>query len=138
MSAFCLLLLVAVSPMQPVDGFVHALTHADTEELTALFTDDATVFMPMPSMPKRLEGKAAIREAFRGMLEPMRKPDKQPPYFRLEPLDVETRVYGDVAVITFHLTSPAAFSRRTFVLTRKDGKWLIAHLHASNVTVDRH
>lgn len=129
-----LLFLAASSPIETVNAFVNALMNADDDAVMSTFADDATVFMPMPAIPRRLEGKAAICEAFAGMLAAVRSPSKQPPYFRLQPLDVQTQMFGDTAVVTMHLESPAAFSRRTFVLARREGRWLITHLHASNIT----
>jgi len=44
---------------------------------------------------------------------------------------------GDVAIVTAHLVRPATSpgtSRRTFVLRKIGDRWLIVHLHASNVS----
>jgi ketosteroid isomerase-like protein len=125
-------------PMQPVSGFVHALENADIDALLAVFADDATVFMPMPAIPRRLEGKPAIRDAFAVAFKDLLASEKKPPYFHLEPRDVQTKTFGDVALVTFHLgsaTRQSSFSRRTFLLAKQDGRWRIVHLHASNVTI---
>jgi len=43
---------------------------------------------------------------------------------------------GDVAIVTAHLVRPSTApgtSRRTFVLRKTGDRWLIVHLHASNL-----
>ena len=129
--------------MQPVHAFVSAMMNADTAALVAIFDDDATVFMPFDSVPRRLEGKEEIRAVFGRFFEQMRKSQSGPPYMRLQPLDAKTQIYPDFAVITFHLgtvpgsdaTSPSMFSRRTLIVHRVNGAWRVAHLHASNMQV---
>jgi uncharacterized protein (TIGR02246 family) len=131
----------AETVMQPVDAFVAAMTSADIEALAAVFDDDATVFMPFDSLPRRLEGKAEIRAAFGRLFDQVRKSQSGPPYMKLEPHDVKMQIFSGYAVITFHLgavpaegaTSPSSFSRRTFIVHPAGGRWLVSHLHASNL-----
>lgn len=125
-------------------AFVDALSNADMDALLAAFRDDATVFMPFESIPRRVQGKEEIRAAFAPMFERLRASGRPAPYMKIVPRDVETQVYGTTAIITFHLgalpaagaTEPAAFSRRTIVVTREGERWLIAHLHASSMRID--
>jgi ketosteroid isomerase-like protein len=57
----------------------------------------------------------------------------------ITPRDVNVQLFGDVAIVTAHLQDlppmpvrePMMFPRRTFVLRRIAGRWLIVHLHAS-------
>jgi ketosteroid isomerase-like protein len=129
--------------MKPVQGFIEAMTNADLDALMKLFDEDATVFMPFAETPRRLGGQAAIRSAFGVLFDQLRKSAAGPPYLRLNPLDLEAKVYGDTAIITFHLGTlpsstapqPARFSRRTFVVMRRNGQWRIVHLHASNMAM---
>jgi uncharacterized protein (TIGR02246 family) len=130
-------------PQSALTAFVAAMTNADTDALAASFADDATVFMPFDAVPRRLEGKAEIRSVFDRFFQQMRKPGSAPPYMTLEPRDVRTQLLGDVAVVTFHLgslpepgsTAPRSFSRRTIVVRWNGERWLVEHLHASNLTV---
>jgi hypothetical protein len=56
-----------------------------------------------------------------------------PPYHRLEPQDLQVQSLGaDSAVVTFHLRNSERIARRTLVMKKVQGTWLIAHLHASN------
>lgn len=41
---------------------------------------------------------------------------------------------GDFALVTFQIVRPST-ARRTFVLKRVGGRWLITHMHASNFRV---
>jgi uncharacterized protein (TIGR02246 family) len=128
-------------PSAVITAFVAAMVNADADALAAIFDDDATVFMPFDSVPQRLEGRDEIRKVFGRFFEQVRKSAAAPPYMKLEPRDVKTQLFGDTAIITFHLgrvpdataTSPSGFSRRTFVAHRKGDRWLVKHLHASNM-----
>ncbi len=56
-----------------------------------------------------------------------------PPYHRLQPEDLQVQLLGtDSAVVTFHLRNSERIARRTFVMRKVQGTWLVAHLHASN------
>jgi len=131
--------------MKPVQGFIEAMTNADLDALMKLFDEDATVFMPFAETPRRLGGNAAIRSAFGALFDQLRKSAAGPPYLRLNPLDLESKLYGNTAIITFHLGAlpsstaphPTRFSRRTFVVMPRNGQWRIVHLHASNMAVER-
>ena len=98
------------------------------------FTDDATIFFPAPDMPERVAGKAAVRSSFEPLFAAIRKgASGGPPYHRLPPEDLQTQLLGpDSAVVTFHLRNSERIARRTFVMRKVQGTWLVAHLHASN------
>jgi hypothetical protein len=44
-------------------------------------------------------------------------------------------VHGQTAVVSFQLRNAERIARRTLVLTKMNGQWLIIHLHASNTSV---
>jgi hypothetical protein len=44
---------------------------------------------------------------------------------------------GNVSVVTFHLKGEEAVSRRTLVLEKRSGTWLIVHLHASSLALQK-
>jgi ketosteroid isomerase-like protein len=102
------------------------------------FTEDATIFfpsfVPAPEMPERVAGKAAVRSSFEQVFAAIRKgASGGPPYHRLQPEDLQTQLLGaDSAVVTFHLRNSQRIARRTLVMRKVQGTWLIAHLHASN------
>ena len=132
-------------PSEPLTAFVAAMENADADALAAVFAEDATVFMPFDAVPQRIEGREAIRSTFARLFERVRAPGTKPPYMKLNPVGLETaRIDDDVAVVTFHLgrlpdassSGPTSLSRRTFVLHYSDGRWLVKHLHASNIRID--
>jgi ketosteroid isomerase-like protein len=102
------------------------------------FTEDATIFMPSfvpaPEMPERIAGKSAVRSSFEQIFAAIRKSSSGgPPYHRLQPEDLQTQLLGvDSAIVTFHLRNSQRIARRTLVMRKVQGTWLIAHLHASN------
>ena len=117
--------------------FLRAFENLDMKQFIACFADDATVFFPMPEPPERLEGKQAIQQRFEHVFASIRSTAKSgPPFHRLAPEDLSIQLMaGGAAVVSFHLRNEERIARRTFVLTKSNGKWLILHLHASNVSI---
>lgn len=133
----------AGGPVETVKTFVAALENADLDAIVGTFSENATMFMPVPLVPKRLTGRQEIRDAFAPLLDNIRAAKTAPPYMTLTPQDLAVQEFGTIAIVTFHLGSPASdkpdamtsFSRRTFVLQQFNGKWLIVHMHASNMLI---
>jgi ketosteroid isomerase-like protein len=130
-------------PTSAAEGFVEALSRADLPAVLEYFTDDATLFAPFPEEPVRVEGKEAIAALFEPMFSRLHASGEGPVYMSLTPRDLDTKVLGDTAVVTFHLgripqeplPEPYSFSRRTLVLHRTAGRWEVVHLHASSVII---
>jgi len=131
------------APVDTVKAFLVALGNAELDGIVATFAEKATVFLPLPSAPKRLSGRKEIREGFAPFLESIRSSGQGPPYMVLNLQDVQVQEFDATAVVTFHLgklpasesEQPTSFSRRTFVLRLINGQWLIVHMHGSNVLV---
>jgi uncharacterized protein (TIGR02246 family) len=112
-----------------VNTFITAMEQADLALMMTTFADEATVFMP-GEPTSRLDGKTAIHDAFAKLLAVRTGP------IVIKPADVAVQALGDVAIVTAHLVRPPTApgtSRRTFVLRRDGDRWLIVHLHASNI-----
>lgn len=136
----------AVSPTPPpevvaigkvVDGFIEALNAADIGKFAPFFAPDATAFFPLAPFAERLENKDQITKVFAAFFESVRRGKTGPPFMSLVPQDVRLQLYGSTAVVTFHFKGPELVSRRTLVLKNDKGTWLIVHLHASNVAVQK-
>jgi hypothetical protein len=55
------------------------------------------------------------------------------------PEHLQVQLVGDTAaVVTFEMTNPERVARRTLVLQKRGDRWLVAHLHASNVALEHH
>jgi hypothetical protein len=67
----------------------------------------------------------------------MRRRQPGPPYMNLVPVGTKVQLLGSVAAVTFHFAGDEMVSRRTLVLQKSSGKWLIVHLHASNLQVEK-
>jgi uncharacterized protein (TIGR02246 family) len=117
--------------------FLRAFEDLDMKQFIACFADDATVFFPMPEPPERVRGKQAIQQRFERVFASIRGSAKSgPPFHHLAPEDLSIQLMpGGTAVVSFHLRNEERIARRTFVLTKTNGKWLIVHLHASNVPI---
>jgi uncharacterized protein (TIGR02246 family) len=119
-----------------VQTFVRANGTANLDLILRTFDEAATVFFP-GDRPQRASGKPEIRNIFSELFKQRKGP------ITITPRDVEVQSFGDMVVVTAHLTSlpsgpvlePTVFPRRTFVLRRVDGRWLIVHHHASNFVV---
>ena len=130
-------------PVSTVEEFVVALSHADLDALLSHVARDATVFAPLSSAPRRVEGREDIAALFEPFFARILENAGGHVEMNLVPLDLKVQVLGDVAVVTFHLgqvpDEPLAesysFSRRTFVLRLAEGQWKIVHFHGSNVII---
>lgn len=124
-----------------LDAFIEAFEHGDTEAMRAAFADDAVTF-PRAVKGRRTEGSietdryrrlTGIDPQMIELVEQRRAEGIEPPLLQIEPRDVDIRVLGDVALVTFHLGGDDSLGRRTFVMVRRDAAWKILHLHASSV-----
>jgi uncharacterized protein (TIGR02246 family) len=117
--------------------FLRAFEDLDMKQFIACFSDDASVFFPMPEPPERVDGKQAIRQRFEQVFASIRSAAKSgPPFHRLTPEYLLTQLTpGHTAVVSFHLRNEERVARRTLVLSKMNGQWLIIHLHASNAPV---
>ncbi len=120
-----------------LEGFIDSLNTADVNSLARFLATDATMFFPLASLPLRLENKQQIIAAFGALFEAMRKREAGPRYMNLTPEDTKVQLLDNVAVVTFHLRGEEMVSRRTLVLQKLSGTWLIVHLHASNLTLPK-
>lgn len=130
----CLLLLSCAtaryaSPEQTIAAFITALDNGDAK-IVSLFTDDATVFFPINDRPLRANGREEIASAFAGLFA---MPGYQKGRGLPKPEALLVQKIGDAALVTFQTTNPNVTSRRSFVLRREGGRWLIVHLHGSNI-----
>lgn len=121
------------SPVSVVETFVRANERADLELIMSTFDEAATLFPP-GDRPQRATGRTEIRAFFESTFGQRSGP------ITITPRDVHVQQLGDIAVVTAHLAplptlpvaEPTTFPRRTFVVKRVDGRWVIVHLHASN------
>jgi len=124
------------TPGDAVVQFVDAFNHLDAGALRPLLADDATAFLPMPQNAELVQG----REKILGILTPLLEADRQRRNgqpLSLEAKNLSLQQRGGFAIATFDVGTADVHSRRTLVLERRGGRWVIVHLHASNVRPDR-
>lgn len=113
-----------------VAEFVNALNAFDAERLGRSFAEDITAFFPgLPFPAARIEGRANVQSAFSQLFAQLRQRGTRGG--NLQPRGQSVQLYGDVAVATFHLVGQQDVGRRTLVLRRVAGRWLIVHMHSS-------
>ena len=129
-----------------VKGFLRAFENGDLDRMRDSFASDAVTF-PRAIMQEGLELPVKV-ENFRRVvgLDPqmaaviagIREVRPDPPFFQLNPRDLQIRLFDNAALVTFHLewTNAAGVhevGRRTFVLENLADGWKVVHLHASSV-----
>src|SRR5262245_43993903 len=126
---------------QATDQFLRAFEDLDMQRFMQCFTEDANVFFPVPESPNRFDGREAIQRHFEQVFAAIcqSSASSTPPFHHLVPEHLQVQLVGDTAaVVTFQMTNTERVARRTLVLQKRGDKWLIAHLHASNVALERH
>jgi uncharacterized protein (TIGR02246 family) len=108
--------------------YLDALNALDAERMAACFTEDATAFVPS-AHAERVEGRAALLAVFRAFVARTRATAQRQPVVAQ---DLRVDVSGDLALATFEVRGRASLNRRSFVLRRSSGGWLISHFHASD------
>ncbi len=112
-------------------AFIEAFNNLDWERFRHSFSDEATMFFPSQSNPRRANGRDEIEAVFKPYFDEIRKRKPNPPYLNIEPKDLKIQMLRDVAIVSFHLGGDDSVGRRTVVFQKQKGKWLIVHLHAS-------
>ena len=113
--------------------FYAAFSKLDLDGMMMCFTDDSTSFFPIAHRATFLDGKDEIGDAFANVISKIRAAGLDG--IKLEIEDVKVQRFGDAAIATFHIRD-GDLSRRTLVLRRFHGDWLIQHLHASNAPLE--
>jgi len=125
---------VAVS--NQLNKFVRAFENLDFEQFQSFFADNVTVFFPPSAMVSaRVDGKEKAMAVFKAFFQRVKEKKSTPPYLDIKPEKMKIDLYQDVAIATFELNDPGALSRRTIVMKKINGQYLIIHLHASKADI---
>jgi len=107
-----------------------AIDNADWDAFLELFASDAIMYFPF------ISARAGSRDAIVAVMGPIFERNRQRterPIFGFEPSEVAVRWLGpDAAVVTWVMPRTGALARRTAVLRRREGRWLIVVVHADN------
>jgi hypothetical protein len=118
------------SPQAGVNAFIASINRLDSVAMGRLFADGATVFFPGPPFPiRRIQGKAEVVRYFGLLFEALRARGMR--QGNAAPADLVFQTWDDTSIATFHLNGGQDIGRRTLVLRRIGGRWLISHFHAS-------
>lgn len=124
-------------------SFIRAFEVGDVDSMRRAFAADATSFPRAAARQLAASDRArrtmGIDPEMLSAIDAAKVSGIAPPYFGIEPRDLDIHVSGDMALATFHLVRDGELGRRTFVLRRDSNAWKILHVHASNVIQnDRH
>ena len=121
----------SVAVQLSVEKFVAAFNTLQWQPFKNSFTEDATIFFPDWEEDVR---KVGIKEIEKTWLEIFPEFKDSANTFKLDikPRDMLIQLYGQTAVVTFHLGNGEKYlARRTLVMVKRKKEWKIAHLHAS-------
>ena len=120
--------------MSGFDDFVSVFSNLEWDKFTTFFAEDATAFFPPSAKyPYRANNKTEIEKVFKAFFDTIKAQKANPPYLTIKPIDLKIQIFSSTAVVTFMLDDLNLLGRRTFILEKQNGKWLIVHLHASGV-----
>lgn len=126
----------SIAVVQKINAFVDAFSNLKWEKFTVCFADDATAFFPPSAkFPYRANNKKEIEKIFGAVFENAGKQKQSAPYIIIQPKDLKIQMMNGVAIVSFLLNDPGIIGRRTIVLQKIYGDWLIVHLHASGVII---
>jgi ketosteroid isomerase-like protein len=123
----------SIQVKQAAERFVKAFNTFDWLTFKSCFTDDASMFHPTWEQARRRQGRKEIEatwlEVFPEFVDSTNKER-----LSIAPRDLHVQLYGDAAVLTFHLGEGVTqLSRRSLFMVKQKGVWKIAHLHASSL-----
>jgi len=124
----------SVAVVNQLNGFIKAFEYLDFEQFKTYFADDVTVFFPPSAMVAgRIDGKDNVMKVFKSFFERVKLTKKTAPYLDIVPQKTQFNFYDDIVLVTFELNDANALSRRTILLRKISGRFLIIHLHASKI-----
>ena len=126
----------SIAVKQAAERFVKAFNSFDWATFKSCFTDDATMFHPTWEQAGRKQGRQEIEatwlEVFPEFIDPANKRR-----LSITPRDLHIQLYGNAAVLTFHLGEGVTqLSRRSLFMVKQKDVWKIAHLHASSLKAE--
>jgi ketosteroid isomerase-like protein len=121
----------SVAVQLSVEKFVAAFNTLQWQPFKNSFTEDATIFFPDWEDAPRKVGSKEIEKTWLEIF-PEFKDSANTFKLDIKPRDMLIQLYGQTAVVTFHLGNGEKYlARRTLVMVKRKLEWKIAHLHAS-------
>jgi len=121
----------SVAVQLSVEKFVTAFNTLQWQPFKNSFTEDATIFFPDWEDAPRKVGSKEIEKTWLEIF-PEFKDSANTFKLDIKPRDMLIQLYGQTAVVTFHLGNGEKYlARRTLVMVKRKKEWKIAHLHAS-------
>jgi hypothetical protein len=124
----------SVSVCNQLNEFIVSFENLDFARFQTFFSNDVTVFFPPSALINyRVDGKKNAMKVFKEFFIKVKQGKSNPPYLDISPKKLKITLIQDVAIVTFELEDDNAISRRTIILRKENGKFLIFHLHASKM-----
>jgi ketosteroid isomerase-like protein len=123
--------------MQALRRFLTAYEYLDFAGLTRCFVQDEEVSIIFPGSTRLViyRGWPSVLAAWQAVFHDEKMKSENSSRIKLVPGDLSVQIFGDTAIATFLVNSspPDIVHRRTIVFVRREDRWLIVHLHGSNI-----
>ena len=124
----------SVNVMRATEKFLFAFNNFNWSQFRQSFDSSATIFYPEWKPAGRIAGKVEIEKTWLELF-PEFADSANTAKMNVTPRDVFIQLYGETAIVSFHLGDGKAWlSRRTLVMLKRKDDWKIVHLHASFMT----
>ncbi len=126
---------------ETIDTFIDGINSLDLETIKTVYSEEATVFYPFSFTPELLKGREEIlakqSKGFELMHQIYANQGKPAPKtLGLSPTDFHIELLSkNIALVNWHSPRPKHLGRRTAILKKVKGQWLIISHHASNMDI---
>lgn len=111
--------------------FISAFNRRDWPAFQATLDPGVTVIFDRPGPPLRQDGHEAVEAVFH-LIFPETPSVRGTPPSQIRPQQLRVQDFGDVVVVSFHLSDATGVGRRTLVLHRSGKRWKVVHIHGSS------
>jgi ketosteroid isomerase-like protein len=113
--------------------FMKGFEPLNAAHLVSFMAPEVTAFLPF--VPRRIDGREAVKAAFEEFFSVLRRDLPDPPHLRLVVEHMEIQMAGSVAMVSLELPHPGFLGRRSLMFEKHNGSWRIFHVHASEIEV---
>ena len=124
----------SLNVMRATEKFLYAFNNFNWPVFRDSFDSSATIFYPEWQPARRVVGKVEIEKTWLELF-PEFADSANTSKMNITPKDIFVQLYGETAIVSFHLGDGKAWlSRRTLAMLKRKNDWKIIHLHASFMT----
>lgn len=119
------------------EKFINAYNDLNWQAMSAYFAENATMFTPYPESAGRINGRDKIVAWFKSQFISWESKKDGSSRLNIKPQDLKIQAMKDLAIVTFLISGEKRVGRRTIIFQKQKDQWMIVHLHASNLVVEK-